>query len=179
MYAGGVKQRKFLHVIHHLQAKKQVLGIASKKEVPGFPVRLVIPAILVDASIEYLGVTQVGVMDVPSNAVDVGWFMFGPRPGENGSAVIAGHVDEPTGKSGVFVHLDKLKKGDTIYIQDEKGMSLTFTVRESRIYDSGYAEEVFSVNDGIHLNLVTCDGLWDGAKKSYTQRLVIFADIMR
>jgi hypothetical protein len=54
---------------------------------------------------------------------------------------------------------------------------MAFVVRESRTYNPGYAEEVFSANDGAHLNLVTCDGVWDGAKKSYSKRLVIFADI--
>ena len=117
-------------------------------------------------------------MDVPKTATDTGWFKFGPRPGEKGSAVIAGHFDGTNGEPGVFIDLNKLKKGDKLYIIDDKELTLTFTVRESRVYNPGYAEEVFSSNDGIHLNLVTCDGVWDGTKKSYSKRLVVFADII-
>jgi len=133
----------------------------------------------VNAAIQPLGVTPNGEMDVPGNIVDVGWFKPGPRPGEKGSAVIAGHFDGKNGEAGVFFNLYKLKEGDKIYIKDDKGVSITFVIRESRTYDPGYAEDVFSSNNGIHLNLITCDGVWDGVKKSYSKRLVVFTDIMR
>lgn len=117
-------------------------------------------------------------MEVPSNAVDVGWFKLGPRPGEKGSPIVSGHIDGENGKAGVFASLYKLKAGDKLYIEDDKGILTVFLVRESRTYDPGYAEEVFSSNDSAHLNLVICGGVWDGAKKSYNQRLVVFADIL-
>lgn len=51
---------------------------------------------------------------------------------------------------------------------------------ESRTYNPGHADEVFHQgDDGSHLNLITCDGVWDGVEKSYSKRLVIFADIVR
>ena len=147
------------------------------KTSPGLPMRLTIPAINVNAIIQYVGVTSKGEMEVPSNATDVGWFKLGSRPGEIGSAVIAGHFDGKNGEAAVFFNLYKLKVGDKLYVEDDKGISITFVVRESRTYNLGYAEEVFSSNDKAHLNLVTCDGVWDGAKKSYSKRLVVFADI--
>lgn len=155
-------------------SQSQVLGIVST----GLPVHLTIPAINVNANIQYLGVTSKGDMEVPNNTLDTGWFKLGPRPGETGSAVIAGHFNGKNGEPGVFFNLYKLKEGDKLYVEDDKGTSLTFAVRESRTYDPGYAEEVFSSNDGTHLNLVTCDGVWDGVKKSYSKRLVVFADIV-
>jgi len=138
-----------------------------------------IPKINVNAAIQNLGVTAKGEMDVPSNVVDVGWFKLGPRPGERGSAVIAGHFDGVNGGAGVFINLNKLKEGDRLYIKDSKGISIAFVVRESRIYNPGYADEVFSGTGSAHLNLVTCDGVWDGVKKSFSKRLVVFADIVR
>lgn len=152
--------------------QKKVLSKVSS----GLPVRLTIPAINVNAEIEHVGVNTRGEMEVPSNTVDVGWFKIGPRPGEKGSAVISGHFDGKDGKAGVFNNLHKLKKGDKIFMKDDKGKTTAFIVRESRIYNSGYAEEVFSLNDSAHLNLVTCDGVWDKNKKSYTKRLVVFTD---
>jgi LPXTG-site transpeptidase (sortase) family protein len=147
---------------------------------PGLPVRLKIPSINVDAAIEDVGFTSKRVMEVPSNAVNVAWFKLGPRPGEIGSAVIAGHFNQENGEAGVFTDLHKLKKGDKLYIQDDKGTSIIFVVRESRLYNPGLAGEVFSLNDGIaRLNLVTCDGVWNGTKKNYSKRLVVFSDIAR
>lgn len=143
----------------------------------GLPVRLKIPTINVNAAVEYVGFTPRRALDVPKNPEDVGWFKLGPRPGEKGSAVIDGHVDGENGKAGVFVNLYKLKKGDKIYVEDGKGISIVFVVREKRIYDPEYSGDVFSRNDGYYLNLITCDGVWDGVKKSYSKRLVVFSDI--
>jgi LPXTG-site transpeptidase (sortase) family protein len=144
----------------------------------GLPVRLTIPVININAVIQYVGVTSDGTMEVPTNATDVGWFKLGPKPGEKGSSVIAGHFDNENGGVGVFVNLYKLKKGDKLFVEDNKGKVTTFIVRESRTYNPGYADDVFSESNNTHLNLITCDGLWDGAEKSYSKRLVVFADII-
>lgn len=156
-------------------SQSQMVSKASLR----LPVRLRIPAINVDAKIQHVGVTSKGAMEVPNNAVDVGWFNLGPLPGEKGSAVIAGHFDGENGKAGVFTNLYKLKKGDKLYIKDGRGVIIAFVVRESRTYSPGYADDVFISSDGTHLNLITCDGVWDGAKKSYNKRLVVFADILQ
>jgi len=142
----------------------------------GLPVRLKIPSINIDAGVQYLGVNSKGEMEVPSNIVDVGWFELGPKPGEKGSAVIAGHFNGESGEAGIFAELYKLKSGDRVEVEDEKGIKTIFVVRESRIYNPGYADEVFGSNDNVHLNLITCDGYWDGTKKSFSKRLVVFTD---
>ena len=140
------------------------------------PVSLIIPTINVDAEIERVGLTDEGNMEVPSNKDNGGWFAMGPRPGEKGSAVIAGHFDGENGEPGVFNQLNELRGGDKLYIEDDQGVTTTFVVRESRVYDPGYADEVFNQSEGSYLNLVTCDGAWDGNIKSYSKRLVVFTD---
>ena len=150
--------------------------IINKSISQGLPTFLTIPTINIQANIQDLGINSDGEMDIPNNIIDVGWFKFGSRPGEKGSAVIAGHFDGENGK-GVFANLNKLKEGDKLYIKDNNGISFVFVVRESHIYDPGYVEEVFNLNDSSHLNLITCDGVWDENKKSYSKRLVVFADL--
>ncbi len=162
-------------IFQSLVPQIQIVSKASS----GSPVRLKIPSINVDAAIEYVGLTSKRAMEVPINSVDVGWYKLGPRPGEKGSAVIDGHFDGENGEASVFTNLYKLKQGDKLYIEDNKGITFTFVVQESRTYDSGYSSDVFSRSDGTHLNLITCDGVWDGIKKSYSKRLVVFADIIR
>jgi len=172
----------FLYLTKNLNKKQAVQNQASQTQIipkptPGMPVRLIIPAIQVDAGIQNLGVTDQGEMEVPSTIIDVGWFKPGSRPGDIGSAVISGHFNGTSGEPGVFAQLETLKKGDELHVKDDRGTSLTFIVRESRIFDPGYADEVFGKNDTAHLNLVTCDGYWDPNKKSYSKRLVVFSDL--
>ncbi len=156
-----------------------ILSAEVQKRSQILPVRLRIPSINVDAAVENVGLTPAGAMEVPSNILDVGWYTLGSLPGATGSAVISGHFDGSTGESGVFNNLDKLKPGDKIYVVNDQGATIVFVVRESRTYNPGYADDVFFPNDnGTHLNLITCDGVWDGAKKSYSKRLVVFSDIL-
>ena len=163
--------------VKNSEANTQVLATNIQNTAQGLPRRLRIPSINVDAAIEDAGVMPTGIMGVPVNTSDVAWFDLGPKPGEMGSAVIAGHFDGIHGENAVFSNLDKLKEGDILYIEDSNGIATTFVVQGSRAYDPGYADDVFSRNDGTYLNLITCDGVWDGAKKSYDKRLVVFSDI--
>lgn len=146
----------------------------------GVPMRLKIPRIKVDAAIEPVGLTVDGAMGVPSKLADAAWFDLGPHPGQQGSAVIAGHRSSRIWVPAVFDHLRDLRVGDKIYIEDDQGTKISFVVRESRAYEADEdATDVFSLRDGIHLNLVTCSGDWDKVQKSYNKRLVIFADAIR
>lgn len=145
----------------------------------GFPIRLKIPKIKLDSVVESVGLTSDGAMDVPKIPRDVAWFKIGPRPGENGTAVIDGHFGRwKNGEGSVFDNLYKLSKGDKLYVEDDKGAIITFVVRESRRYDpKADASAVFgSSDDKSHLNLITCEGEWNKVSKNYSQRLVVFTD---
>ena len=145
---------------------------------PGLPRRLVIPSINVDAPVIYVGLASDGTVDVPKGPQETAWFQLGPRPGQQGSAVITGHFGPwRNGGASVFDNLDKLKVGDIIYVKDNENNQLSFKVQESRIYQSDESpKEVFNNNDGIYLNLITCNGEWLANQKTYTQRLVVFTE---
>ena len=157
----------------------KVLIKKDQENISFSPVRLLIPVINVNANIQSLGINSLGEMEVPTNITEVGLFKFGVIPGQTGSAVIAGHFNGKNNQKGVFANLDKLKIGDKFSVEDKTGKSITFIVQKIELYDSGYADDVFNQSDSAHLNLVTCDGLWDETKKSYTKRLVIFSDILK
>lgn len=144
----------------------------------GLPVRLKITKINVNAAVEFVGLTADGIMGAPKSPTNVAWFNLGPRPGEKGSAVISGHYGWKDGISAVFDNLKKLKPGDKLLIKDEKGVNLTFVVREVRVFgEKEDASTIFYSNDEkAHLNLITCGGIWDKAKKSYSERTVVFTD---
>jgi LPXTG-site transpeptidase (sortase) family protein len=141
--------------------------------------RLVIPEINVDAAVYPIGVTQDGALEAPDAPETVGWYKSGPFPGRPGSAVIDGHYGRwADGEGSVFDNLYKLKRGDSLYIKDQKGAITSFLVREIRVFDSqADATSVFVSNDGLtHLNLITCAGTWNNDTKSYPKRLVVFTD---
>lgn len=84
-------------------------------------------------------------------------------------------------RASVFDDLYKLRKGDKLYIENDKGETISFVVRENRRYDPKLgkteATYIFGSNDGKpHLNLITCEGEWDARTQQYSQRLVVFAD---
>lgn len=155
-----------------------VKPIIKQEPIPGLPIRLKISKINVDAAIDYTGLTPDGNMDVKKDNDKVAWYSLGPRPGEIGSAVIAGHYGWFNGKGSVFNELQTLSKGDEVSVIDEKGTTSNFIVREIQKYSpDANAPEVFTSNDNkSHLNLITCNGTWDESKQTYSNRLVIFTD---
>jgi len=161
-----------------LIAKNSITLFQQQEVNYGLPIRLKIPSIKVDATVDYVGLTSDGAMDVPKGPPDVAWFNLGPHPGNNGSAVIDGHSGWKNGIPAVFDELHKLQKGDKLYVEDEKRTTITFVVREFRNYDpKANAADVFSSSDGkAHLNLITCGGVWNEFSRSHSNRLVVFTD---
>ncbi|HTI15544.1 MAG TPA: class F sortase [Dictyobacter sp.] len=159
----------------------QAIHIASpeRKIQPGL--RLQIPKIGVNAPIETVGVATDGAMDVPSHHPwdDVGWYKFGPYPGEMGSSVIAGHFDRPDGQPAVFWNLHTLHSGDTVIIVDNTGKTLRFRVQSMKLYDANNApkQKIFGDYHGKFLNLITCAGTWQPARQESSQRLVVYTEL--
>ena len=89
-----------------------VEALASSKDSTGYPLRLEIPKLNINSKIKYVGLTPKGNMASPRSFSDVGWYKYGVRPGEQGSAVIAGHVNNGLSRPAVFWNLNELQKGD-------------------------------------------------------------------
>lgn len=143
------------------------------------PVRLRIntPEVKVDAAVEHVGKTPEGAMDVPKEWENVAWFEPGYEPGESGNSVIAGHFDSETGPA-VFYEAKKLKVGDVLEVEDERGQVTKFRVSKVELFDATNAPiyEIFGPSDEAHLNLITCDGTFDREAGQYDKRLVVFSD---
>ncbi|MBX3052244.1 MAG: class F sortase [Caldilineaceae bacterium] len=144
------------------------------------PVRLRIPAIGVDATIEPVGQDRNGRMDTPSLVEDVAWYAPGLAPGEIGNAVLAGHLDRIGGAPAVFWKLGKLMAGDDIFVTDSAGGEHHFrvTAQEAYPYEDAPLDEIFGFGIRSRLNLITCRGRWDRSGQTYTQRLVVFSELV-
>ncbi|HLX59317.1 MAG TPA: class F sortase [Ktedonobacteraceae bacterium] len=140
--------------------------------------RLIIPGIGVNASIEPVGVLSDGNLAVPTQKPwdGVGWYQYGPYPGDQGSAVIDGHLDRPGGSPAVFWNLRNLHIGDMVMVVNPGEKSLHFRVINMKYYAPNNAplQTIFENKMGIFLNLITCAGQWIPNQHQTTLRLVIY-----
>src|SRR5438067_933266 len=146
---------------------------------PIVPYRIRIPALGIDTVVESVGVTASGLMDVPSNIWDAGWLETGAKPGAAGQAIIDGHLDSVRG-SAVFSDLHRLQTGDRVYVSDAAGHEVTFSVTALQVepLDGFPTLRVFGPAKGRLLNLITCAGHFDPARRTYDHRLVVSATLV-
>lgn len=138
------------------------------------PATLTIPRLSIVAHIQHVGRTVSGLMASPSNFTDVAWFREGTVPGEEGSAVIAGHLDNALALDGVFKHLTDLKVGDEVDVQTLAGDTLRFRVTDSEVYPyTNTPGDLFTKKGGDYLTLITCAGTWLPGAHTYDHRLVV------
>ncbi|MDB5258959.1 MAG: class sortase [Candidatus Taylorbacteria bacterium] len=144
------------------------------------PSRLSIPSLNIDANVQHVGIGKSGNMAVPNNFTDVGWYRYGTIPGQPGSAVMDGHVDNGLALAGVFKYLRTIKKGSEIYVITEKGSRIRFLVTDIAAYDytdKSVDKKVFSGSGGSLLYLITCTGDWVPGNKTYDHRLIVTAQL--
>jgi sortase (surface protein transpeptidase) len=139
------------------------------------PSRVRIPAIGVDSALESLTVDQAGVLQGPVDYGRAGWYAGGVAPGDQGPAVIAGHVDSARGPA-VFYRLRDLKAGDEIAVA--RGATwVTFRVVTNERYpkDQFPTDQVYRPTPVPELRLITCGGTFDRSRRSYTDNIVVYA----
>src|SRR5215831_17224360 len=140
------------------------------------PVSLSIPAIGVHTRLVRLGLTAQDTLQVPASTSVAGWYTGGPRPGQVGPAVIAGHIDSYRGP-GVFFRLRLLRPGDRVYVRGADGTLTVFRVYAEYSYakDRFPTRRVYGPAPGPELRLITCGGTFDPAAGSYLRNIVVYA----
>lgn len=140
------------------------------------PVRLIIPKLNVDTTIEPVGVNEVGAMEAPKDWHAAGYYLGGPKPGETGTALIDGHYDDQYGAPAIFYNLRLLEAGDDIIIYDALARETSFAVTQKVSVSKDSTIDDLIVKDGNkNLALITCTGWWDVGAQSYSERLVVYA----
>lgn len=140
------------------------------------PVRVRVPALGIDAPVGALGVDEANELQVPENPADTGWWSGGAKPGEDGPAVVVGHVDSYEGP-GVFHRLIELQPGDEIVVDRADGTSTTFAVGhlERHAKDAFPTEAVYGDTPDAQLRLVTCGGEFDETLRGYDDNVIAYA----
>ncbi|MEW2046560.1 class F sortase [Streptomyces sp. NPDC005476] len=146
---------------------------------PSPPDRVRIPAIHVDAPLTGLGLTPAGSLDVPPAEKEnlAGWYEAGTTPGDTGTAIVAGHVDNADGPA-VFYDLGALRKGSAIEVDRRDGSVAVFTVDAVEVYRARDFpdKKVYGSAGRPELRVITCGG---GYTKStgYQGNVVVFAHL--
>ncbi|WP_327355122.1 class F sortase [Streptomyces sp. NBC_01304] len=135
------------------------------------PQRLRIPSIGVGADVLALALDEQGGLEVPEfkDAMKVGWFALGPRPGSAGPAVLVGHRDAPAlapkrgYRDAVFARLPRLRPGDKVETERVDGQRLKFTVTAVDTYSTKAfpTKKVYGPVPFPELRLITCGGALD------------------
>ena len=149
---------------------------STRRPRPSPPVRVEIPAIGVSSRLIRLGLNADGTMEVPRDYDLAGWFTGGAMPGEDGPAVISGHVDSKSGPA-VFYRLRDLRRGDAVRVRRADGRWLAFEVTGSARYAKAEfpTEAVFGPVTGPVLRVITCGGAFDRASGHYLDNVVVTA----
>ncbi|MER6674751.1 class F sortase [Streptomyces sp. NPDC000983] len=146
---------------------------------PSPPRRIRVPSIRVDAPLTGLGLTASGSLDVPPAERPglAGWYEAGTTPGETGTAIVAGHVDNADGPA-VFYRLGALRKGATVEVDRGDGGTAVFTVDSVEVYDARDFpdEKVYGAARRPELRVITCGGGYSRAT-GYRGNVVVFAHL--
>ncbi|WP_228980796.1 class F sortase [Streptomyces sp. DH12] len=139
--------------------------------------RVRIEALKVDAPVIDVGLDQEGWISAPppQDPNLAGWYQNGISPGQRGTAVVVGHVDNDSGPA-VFYRLGALRPGQRVEVTRYDGRVAVFQV---------YGVEVFSKDDfpGVRvygdtghpeLRVITCGGGYSRAG-GYDGNVVVFA----
>ena len=144
---------------------------------PVRPVAVSIPALAVAGPLEELVAdADTGELAAPADPARAGWYAAGVVPGDQGPAVIGGHVDSRSGP-GVFFRLRTLHPGDLIDVTRSDGRTVHFSVIAVALYpkDRFPTEAVYGPTSGPELRLVTCGGAFDRSARSYDDNVVVDA----
>ena len=143
------------------------------------PVSIRIPAMGVSVSLSQLGLNADKSPQVPTKFQEPGWYKLGPAPGQMGSAVILGHVDDKNGPA-VFFKLGSLKAGDKVDVSLADGAVVHFAVTTVETYAKAQfpSQKVYGSHGISGLQLVTCGGKFDAATGHYLSNVVAYTTMV-
>ncbi|MCP3818201.1 class F sortase [Streptomyces sp. A3M-1-3] len=136
-----------------------------------------IPTINVDAPVMTVGLDSQGWIEAPppGDSNLAGWYLNGIAPGQQGTAVIVGHVDNDSGPA-VFYKLGTLRKGHQVEVTRYDGRVAIFEVYGVEVFSKNGFPGALVYGDNGHpeLRVITCGGGYSKAG-GYDGNVVVFA----
>jgi hypothetical protein len=142
------------------------------------PVEVRLPTLGVVAPVAPIGVESDGELEIPEDVRTVGWYRFGPRPGDaRGSTVLSGHVDSAVQGRGAFYRLAELDPGDPVLVRtsDRRVLRYRVVAREEWPKSTTPLDRIFARGGAPRLTLVTCGGGFREDVRSYQDNIAVTA----
>lgn len=143
------------------------------------PTRVYIPQIDTDVEVFAADAEEDGTPPAPDeeDAQRAAWYRGGPSPGEQGPALLLGHLDTKDGPAA-FARLGTLRPGAEVHIELDDGNSVTFAVDSVEQYPrTDFPDDrVYGPTRTPQLRLITCGGNWT-EKDGYDANIVAFASL--
>ena len=115
-------------------------------------------------------------MRLPADPRVLGWYRFGPAPGDGGSVVLAGHVDSRTFGVGPLAALQTVDVGERVEVVTASDEVRSYRVDSIERFDrQALPAAVFARTGPERLRLVTCTGPYLPDAGGYQQNLVVTA----
>ena len=117
-------------------------------------------------------------MALPADVDRVGWYRFGPAPGADGSAVIAGHVDDRDQGLGAMAPLREATVGEEVQVDDSAGTTTRWRVLSRELIQKQMLplDRLFARDGPPRLTLITCGGPFLPEFGSYRDNVVVVAE---
>ncbi|WP_328875332.1 class F sortase [Streptomyces sp. NBC_00287] len=144
------------------------------------PDRVRIPAIRVDAPMMPVGLDAAGWVGAPppEDPNLAGWFSGAVSPGEKGTAVVVGHVDNQQGPA-VFYGLGALQKGNRVEVTRKDGKTTVFEIYGIEVFEKNNfpGDRVYRSKGTAELRVITCGGGFS-KQNGYNGNVVVFARLV-
>ncbi|MEV0642792.1 class F sortase [Streptomyces sp. NPDC050619] len=159
---------------------KDTFGRAPEPLPYALPDRVAIPSIRVDAPILPVGLDADGWVGAPppEDPNLAGWFTGSVTPGEKGTAVLVGHVDNQQGPA-VFYGLGALKKGNRVEVARKDGKTAAFEIYGIEVFEKNNfpGDRVYGSKGSPELRVITCGGGFS-KQGGYNGNVVAFARLV-
>jgi hypothetical protein len=153
-------------------------GVRALPYAPAARVRL--PSLRIDAPMVDVGLDQEGWIEAPppQDPNLAGWYQNGIAPGQSGTAVVVGHVDNDTGPA-VFFGLGSTKKGQRVEVDRFDGRTAVFEVYGVEVYakEDFPGPRVYGDTGHPELRVITCGGEYS-KESGYAGNVVVFARLV-
>ncbi|MFD3518520.1 class F sortase [Streptomyces sp. NPDC058657] len=159
-------------------AGPRVAGVAALPYAPASRIR--IPAVKIDAPMMDVGLDQQGWIEAPppQDANLAGWYQNGIAPGQQGTSVVVGHVDNSTGPA-VFFGLGSVRKGQRVEVDRFDGRTAVFEVYGVEVYskEDFPGARVYGDSGQPELRVITCGGGYS-KDSGYAGNVVVYARLV-
>jgi LPXTG-site transpeptidase (sortase) family protein len=156
-------------------ARDATLGAGTRT--PPAPTRFQIARLDISMPVLPVGVAKDGQMALPGTPAEMGWYEYGPRPGDRaGATVLAAHLDMPGYGTGPAAELDELRRGDVITVRSGASVRRYRVAEVDRLRkESLDLMSLFSRDGPARLHVVTCGGRFDTETRRYDENVVVVA----